>query len=170
MEIKTKRLHLRPWQAQDLEALCRMADNPKVSHFLRDAFPTPYTREDGIAWLRACYAEKIPYNFAIVLDEQLIGGIGIHPFIDVYRKNAEVGYWLGEEYWGQGLASEAVQAVVDWGFEFFSLNKVVAGIFEGNEASMRVLEKAGFSLEAVLKKHILKHGILLDEYLWVRFR
>jgi len=169
-EIKTPRLSLRPWQARDIDSLCQLANNAKVSRFLRDAFPFPYLRQDAELWVQASIDPSPGKDLAVDFQGQLIGGLGIHPFADVYRHSAEIGYWLGEPFWSQGFGTEAVGGLVRWAFESLPLIRIQAGVFEGNQASMRVLEKAGFMLEAVLKKHVVKEGKLLNEYLWVRFR
>ena len=102
--------------------------------------------------------------FAIIYKEELCGSIGIFPMQDVYRKSAEIGYWIGEEYWGKGIAARAVEKIVQYGFENFDIVKIFAGIFSNNRASERVLEKNGFIKEAVLKKAVFKNDEFLDEH------
>jgi ribosomal-protein-alanine N-acetyltransferase len=94
--------------------------------------------------------------------------IGIHPGQDVHRHTATLGYWLGEEFWGRGIMSEAVTAVTDFCFESFPLRRISAEVFANNRASARVLEKAGFSFEGRLKNNVLKNGELLDSLLYAR--
>ena len=103
---------------------------------------------------------------AITINDQVVGGIGITQQADVYRFNAELGYWLGEPFWNKGIMTEAVQAMVDYAFENFKLIRIYARVFEFNEASMRVLEKAGFHKEAINKKAVYKNQTLYDEHLF----
>lgn len=167
---------------QDIEALVRHADNPRVTAHLRDAFPQPYTHEAARRWLASCAAEEPPVSFAIALPPanpgdtagnvagdqagELIGGIGLIPQQDVFRLSAEVGYWLGEAHWGRGIATRAVTAFCRWAFAERDLVRLYAGVFETNTASVRVLEKAGFVFEGRLRKAVIKDGRLLDDLLF----
>jgi len=164
--IQTPRLLLRPWQEADLASLVLLANNRKIWLNLRDSFPHPYTAEHAQAWI----SNPRPFNWAVTLEAKPIGGIGVHPFEDVYRRCAELGYWLGEPFWGRGFATEAVTAVCDWTLAQGSWERLQAGVFSGNLASMRVLEKCGFVLEARHTRAIWKDGSLLDEWLYVRFK
>jgi len=96
------------------------------------------------------------------------GGIGVHSGQDVHRHTATVGYWLGEDFWGRGIMTEAVTAVTNFCFENFPLRRISAEVFANNPASARVLEKAGFIFEARLKNHVFKDGKLLDSLLYAR--
>lgn len=98
---------------------------------------------DAKHWLRTSSRTKPETQFAIVLDGTAIGGIGIEPGSDGFRKSAGIGYWLGEPFWGRGIATEAVKAVTGYAFSEFDLYRIEAGVFGWNPASMRVLEKAG---------------------------
>jgi RimJ/RimL family protein N-acetyltransferase len=167
--LKTERLVLRPWRKEDAEALTPLADNRKIWLNVRDLFPHPYTPEDAQRWITASQANPLHHNFAIAKDDQLIGGIGLHLLTDVHRRVAEIGYWIGEPFWGQGFCTEAVKKVVEWAFDTFDIVRIQAGIFEHNGASMRVLEKAGFHQEAHLKQVLTKDGKTFDEFLYVRF-
>ena len=130
---------IRPWRLDDLESLLRHADNPRVSQYLRDAFPSPYTRTDGEQWLAIASADEDRTGLAIEGDGVAVGGIGVR------RRCGEIGYWLGEPYWGRGIATEAVGAMTAWGIERFDLVRVEAQVYAPNAASARVLEKNGFS-------------------------
>ena len=103
---------------------------------------------------------------AIDLEGEAIGAVGVHPQEDVYCKNAELGYWLAEPYWGKGIMTFVVKQMVQYGFEHFQIQRIFARPFEGNTGSMKVLEKAGFTLEAHLKKTFFKEGKFLDEYIY----
>ena len=159
---------LRPWRFEDLNALVHHANSRSVWLGVRDRFPYPYTREAGETWLGRATTEQPPQSLAIVVDDQVVGGIGAMLGSDVNRHTAEVGYWLGEAFWGQGLASAAVAVFLPWAAETFALSRFVGHVFSSNPASMRVLEKCGFTREGVLKKHCIKDGRYLDEYVYGR--
>lgn len=165
---KSSRLIFRPWRERDIPALRRLANNRKISRWLKDSFPHPYTVADARAWIRESRQAQTRFALAIEWQKQVIGGIGLHPRADVYRFTWVLGYWLGEPYWGQGFATEAVQAVTEWGFRKHPIRRIQAGIFSGNRASMGVLKKCGFTLEARHRKSAFKDGKFLDEYLFVK--
>jgi RimJ/RimL family protein N-acetyltransferase len=146
----------------DLDALVRHADDPEVSRCLRDRFPFPYTRADGEAYLASCAEPHDDWRFAVEVDGAAVGGMGFHPGEDVHRHGAEVGYWLGRALWGRGIALAALRAAVPAAMAHFSLHRVFAGVYSSNPTSMRVLEKAGFQREAVLRCAAVKRGGLLD--------
>ena len=107
-------------------------------------------------------------KFCIEIDGVAVGGIGVHPGEDVHRHTATMGYWLGEEFWGRGVMTQAVTAVTDFCFENFLLRRISAEVFANNPASARVLEKAGFTFEGCLKSDVLKDGKVLDSLLYAR--
>ena len=109
-------------------------------------------------------------NLAIDMDGACIGGIGLILNTDVYAYSAEIGYWLGEPFWNQGIATEAVRQMVEYCFYYFDIIRIYAEVFEINKASMRVLEKIGFYLEGVRRKAVYKNAILMDDYIWVKLR
>lgn len=107
---------------------------------------------------------------AIEVDGVAAGGIAVTLLDDVYCRTAEVGYWLGEPFWGRGIMTDAVAAVVPVAFERFAIVRLQAGVFADNLASMRVLEKCGFVREAVLHNAITKNGVVMDEVMHACFR
>ena len=166
---------LRPWKMDDLDNLVRFANNKKIADNLTDAFPHPYTHEDGLAYILANYPDGVPHPdgvydpvrvFAIEVDGIACGSIGIFPQTDIHRKNAEMGYWLAEEYWGRGIITEAIRQTIEYGFKNFDINRIFARPFSTNLASQRVLEKAGMKLEARLEKTLFKNGQFLDELIY----
>ncbi len=165
-EIQLGRCLLREWRHGDEPSLVRCADNRKIWDNVRDAFPHPYTRESAREWISTGSRRERTLNFAIVAGGEAVGGIGLIFGTDVYRRCAEIGYWLGEEYWGQGIMTETVKAVVEYALGHFDLCRIYAAVFESNNASRRVLEKAGFTLEARLKKHVTKNGKTFDELIY----
>jgi [ribosomal protein S5]-alanine N-acetyltransferase len=169
-ELKLKTCTLRPWRAGDEASLVRHANSYQVWRNVRDRFPYPYTLPDAQWWIAQASKEAPPTNFAIVIDGAAVGGIGLVFHEDIHRCTAEIGYWLGEAYWGRGVMSEAVRALTDWAFENFVLHRVFAGVLEWNPASMRVLEKAGFQFEARLRKAVIKEDRVMDEFIYAVVR
>lgn len=161
---------LRPWEQKDAAGLAHHADNPRIAATLRDGFPSPYTLADANRFLVMASRPSSGLLLAIDLDGDAIGGIGITPMKDVYRRTAEIGYWLAEPFWGKGIATGAVAAIVPLAFEYFDIIRLQAGVFASNPASMRVLEKCGFVREAVHKNAVTKNGVVMDEVVYVRFR
>jgi RimJ/RimL family protein N-acetyltransferase len=130
--------------------------------------PHPYTIEDANNFLQGSIAGLPRIHFCIDIGGEAVGGIGLRPGEDVHRHTAEFGYWLAEEFWGQGIMSEIVPAFVDYCFKEFSLNRIFAMPHSNNPASARVLEKAGFALEGRLRKNVIKDGKILDSLLYAK--
>ena len=171
MEIEAQGLVLRPWRASDQAALVRYANNRNVWLNLDDGFPHPYTAGDADAFIaRKASQGGPPRHFAIAVGLEAVGGIGFDPLEGVSRRSARIGYWLGQPFWGRGLATEALRCLGDYAFEHFALERLEAIVFEWNPASCRVLEKAGYALEARLHKSVFKDGQLIDCFLYARLR
>ena len=159
---------LREFRRGDEPSLVRHANNRNVWINVRDSFPFPYTPSDAKAWLRLAAGEGLNQVFAIDVDGFVVGAIGIRPGDDVNRLDAEIGYWLGEEFWNRGIATEAVQAVTQYAFETLGMVRVHAAVFEWNTASMRVLEKAGFVKEGVQVRSAIKDRQIIDQVVYAR--
>jgi ribosomal-protein-alanine N-acetyltransferase len=170
MELVLERCTIRPWRLDDAESLTKHANNRKVWLALRDLFPHPYTMQDAQEFLRRTISEQPTTLFCIDVDGRAVGGIGIRVGHDVHRNTAELGYWLGEKFWGRSIMSEAVRAFRDFCFTNFPLHRVYAEPFANNPASARVLEKAGFFFEGRLKNNVIKDGKLLDSVLYAKTR
>jgi [ribosomal protein S5]-alanine N-acetyltransferase len=168
MVLKGQLCTLRRWAASDAEALVHHADNPEIARQLRDRFPHPYRREDARAFLRVVAAAEPPTNFAIVVNGQAAGGLGYVPGADVERFSAEVGYWLGQECWGRGVGTEALRLFTAYAFDELGLLRLFALPFADNTGSARVLEKAGYVLEGILKASCVKYGQPRDQALYAR--
>jgi RimJ/RimL family protein N-acetyltransferase len=166
MEIKLERSVLRPWRPGDESSLVRQANNRNIWRNVRDLFPYPYTPQHAREWVNRAGRVHPLTNFAIVVDGEAVGGVGLVLRDDIYRRSAEIGYWIGEEFWGRGIVTEAVVAVTEWGFANFDVCRIYAGVFEWNPASMRVLEKAGYAFEARLSKQVTKDGETIDEFIY----
>ena len=168
MHLLLKSCTIRPWRLDDAESLARHANNRKVWLGLRDIFPHPYTTDDAREFLLKTTTAQPATNFCIEVNRTAVGGIGTHPGEDVHRHTATLGYWLGEEFWGRGIMTEAVTAVTAFCFDNFALRRISAEVFANNPASVRVLEKAGFSVEGRLKNNVIKDGQILDSLLFAR--
>ncbi len=161
---------LRPYQKGDETSIAKHINDPDIARNTA-AIPYPYTLEMAREWIAKCQrnALKKPLEdlvFAIVVDRFVVGAIGLH-HIEAKHK-CELGYWLGRAYWGRGIVTAAVRLVTDYAFERLHLRRVCAKVFPYNPASMRVLEKAGFTLEGIMKKSHKKDGKLLDEHLYAK--
>jgi RimJ/RimL family protein N-acetyltransferase len=170
LTLPRSKTHLRYMHPSDVPALQRAADSPAVAKYLSYRFASPYTLEDAERWVAYVRAFKAPGtdilpNFAIcdAATDTVLGGIGVKTKEDIEAGCFEVGYWLGEESWGRGIMTEACQVYVKWVFETFpGIHRLDAGVFEGNDGSVRVLERAGFVHEGTLRKAGVKHGVVFD--------
>lgn len=160
---------LRSWRSDDLESLVANASHAEVSRGLRDRFPYPYTGDDGRAWLARAVDES-DRAWAIEIDGAAVGGVSLHPGVDVHRHSAELGYWIGRTYWGRGVMTTVLAAFADRAMSAFRLHRLFATVYASNPASMRVLEKIGFEREGVQKSAVMKRGELLDLYVYARVR
>jgi RimJ/RimL family protein N-acetyltransferase len=169
MELRGQRCAIRRWRHGDAESLIRHADNVNVARQLRDRFPHPYTMRDARAFLRfAANGAARAANLAIEVDGQAVGAIGFTPGSDIERYSAEVGYWIGEEYWGRGIVTEALLLLTEDVFARLGLLRMFAVPFADNEASARVLEKAGYTREGLLRSSAVKFGVPRDQWLYAR--
>lgn len=146
--------------------LRQLADNPAIAKNLRDVFPHPYTLADAVDFIELAGKGVFGHTFGIFNDDILVGIGSIVPQQDIHKINGEIGYWIGEPYWHKGFATKAAELLTSYAFKELKLLRVFAGVFENNVASMKVLEKTGYKLEAVLKSSIVKDGTVLDEYLY----
>ena len=165
MDIKFGEYTIREWAPSDEAALVKYADNRRVWINLDDIFPHPYTAADARVWIEAS-AWKPVTNFAIATEREAIGGIGLKLQKDIYRRTAEVGYWLGEPFWGRGIAAAALKSILSFAFGELDLVRLQANVFEYNSRSARVLEKNGFRLEGRLINGLTKDGRTIDALLY----
>ncbi|MFN8206095.1 MAG: GNAT family N-acetyltransferase [Bacteroidales bacterium] len=171
MELRSRNILLRPWQEEDASGLAELANNRNIADMLRDGFPHPYTLVDAVSWIHSTIAVNNPPTlFAIMFEEKLAGGIGILLKDNIYRKNVEIGYWIGETFWGKGIATEAVKLIVEYIFRNFNVVRIYAETFTSNKASSRVLEKNGFVCEGIFSKAVIKNEVLLDSATYALLR
>jgi len=177
LEIDGERIKIRKLRLSDAKDIYQNIKDKKIVKWTSN-IPYPYPKDGATKFIRKTHYKiknNKAYEFGVILKEinQLIGVIGLM-HIDRKHKNAEIGYWLGKKYWGQGLMTEAVELILDFGFEKLRLHKIYARLFEKNIASKRVLEKSGFKLEGKIREtiyrnrewhNVLKYGILTSEYI-----
>ena len=154
---------IRSWQMSDLASLVEHADNRKIWLNLRDAFPHPYTSHDAREFIRSIRNRSPETTFAIAVNGEAIGSVGFVLRHDVERVSAEIGYWIAEPFWGRGIATDALAALTEHAIVTHSLTRVYALPFAWNTASCRVLEKAGYQLEARLRRSAIKNGVITDQ-------
>jgi [ribosomal protein S5]-alanine N-acetyltransferase len=160
-------LILRPWKFSDLPSLVRHAGDPAIAANMTDTFPHPYTIAAGEAFIQRVCGLTPAMVMAIEVEGEAAGSIGIFPLHDIFRRNAELGYWLSTRHWGKGIMTEALRRHVDHTFDNFpEIERIFARPFGSNLASQRVLDKAGFLLEAKCKGTIIKNGRIEDELVY----
>ena len=159
---------IRDWREDDATSIAQYANNKKIWINLRDAFPHPYTLADADAFLCKVMGMKPRTYSAIASDDEAIGSIGLMPGDDVHRFTAELGYWLAEPFWGNGIMTDAVRALSEYAFIELGIQRIFAEPYTTNAASARVLEKSGFTLEGVIKAAVFKDGSMLDQYLYAK--
>src|SRR5215469_11067950 len=163
-------IKVRSWRRDDLRLLVQHANNAKIAANLRDQFPHPYTRRDGIDFLEYAQTQEPECSFAIEYGGEAVGGVGFLVGRDIARMTAEMGYWLTEELWGKGIVTRVVTATSDWALENYRLTRVFAMAFAYNAASIRVLEKAGFEREGMMRRSAIKNGVVLDQILFAKVK
>jgi RimJ/RimL family protein N-acetyltransferase len=170
MRIEFGEWRIRSFHHDDATASARYANNRAVWRNLRDRFPHPYRYEDAVSRIRHAAGPTPESNFAIASATEAIGGIGLELHDDVHRRSANVGYWLGEPFWGRGIATGALLALTEYAFEEFELVRLYAYVYEWNPASARVLEKAGYEYEGRMRKNVAKDGQTIDQWLYAMVR
>lgn len=157
---------IRPWARSDRDALVRHANSPNVARYTSTRFPHPYTHEAADAWFDFLEGQDDPEAYAIEVDGEAMGGIGIRRGENEYAHSGELGYWLGEAAWGRGIATAAVRAFVPAMMARWNLSRLNAFVVTGNVASCKVLEKAGFVLEGVQKAKAIRGGWVQDHAMY----
>jgi ribosomal-protein-alanine N-acetyltransferase len=169
MEIQCFACLLRPLVSADAEALASHANDRDVWLNLRDRFPHPYSLRDAEEYIAAVAARTLQTSFGIIVDGEAAGSVSLMPGKDIERTTAEIGYWLGRPFWGRGIATEAVRAATLYAFDQLGMHRVFAVPFGRNPASTRVLEKAGYVREGILRRSAVKDGKLIDQILYAAY-
>ena len=166
MELKGRLSVVRSWKSADVPSLVKYANNINIARHLRDRFPHPYSAIDARRFVDAIVVARPVTTFAIDVGKEVVGGIGFSPGSDVERFSAEIGYWLGEPYWGRGIVAEALGLVSEYAFRECNVLRLFALPFADNQQSIRVLEKAGYTQEAILRASSVKFGKPRDQALY----
>ena len=166
MKINCDSCTIRSWQYGDEDHLPLYADNRAIWLNLRNSFPHPYTQTDAQRWIQYVVDPVQETNFAIDVGGNAVGNIGLRIGEDIERHSAELWYWLGEQYWGQGIVSAALKAMTDYAFSELALLRLYALPMAHNAGSIKVLQKAGFRPEGLLRSSVIKDGQLTDSYLY----
>lgn len=162
------RILLRPWREEDAAACAALANDAGVAENLRDVFPYPYSEQDACDFIALCRTadERQALFRAVEVNGAFAGSIALTRGADVACRSAELGYWFGQPFWGQGVATEAVRRMCELGFAAWDIVRIYAEPFSRNRASCRVLEKSGFAHEGTMRLSVCKKGELLDSELY----
>ncbi|MEE9361143.1 MAG: GNAT family protein [Cellulophaga sp.] len=163
-------MEFKPHRIDFAKEFAKMKNVPEILDNGYDKTPNPYTEKDAVEFINKEIGKKPEERFLIYWNNELAGEIGVTIKEDVFRLNAEIGYFISKKYWGKGLASQAVKKMTAYTFEHFDVVRIVAGVFYFNKSSMRVLEKNGYYLESVRKNAVIKKGEIMDDYIWVKLK
>lgn len=161
---KDSTVTLRKFNISDSKRLAELANNKNISINLRDRFPHPYTEIHAESFITRCLEQNPTTIFAIQYNNEYVGNIGLVVQKDVYRKSAEIGFFIGENYWNKGIATEAIKQIISYGINELDVIRIYADIFEYSIPSMRVLEKCGFEKEGIAKRSVIKNGKVRDQH------
>ena len=170
MRINLGNCVIRSFKNSDAASIAKNANDREVWINLRNRFPHPYTRQHAEEWVELAMSLSPETNFAIVVDGEVAGGIGIMQQSDVHAKSAEFGYWLGRNYWGRGIMTEVVREMSEYYLSNFDIVRLYAAVFDWNKASARVLEKCGWEYEGRMKMSIFKDGKYCDQLIYARLK
>ncbi|WP_207512978.1 GNAT family N-acetyltransferase [Longitalea luteola] len=163
-------ISLRPLLASDAEALAVIANDPSISSFVRDSFPSPYTLAHAKGFIQFAKEDAHLYCWGIFESGTLAGVISLVQQEDIYRHSAEIGYWLGSRFRGRGITTEAIGLACRYGFDQLNIVRIFAHVFENNHASQKALLKNGFVIEGIRRKGSIKNNVLLDDYLMAKLK
>lgn len=155
---------IRHWKIEDAKSLSKLLNNRHILDNLRDGIPFPYTEDDAKEYIQSVITSDFnqTFAFAIVVNKQVVGSIGVFRCKNIHQRTAELGYYIGEAYWGMGIATSAIKQICDFIFHHTNILRIFAEPFAYNQASCRVLEKEGFQCEGTLRKNAVKNGKILD--------
>ncbi|MFC1569761.1 GNAT family N-acetyltransferase [bacterium] len=170
MNMQFEKFKIRDFQEGDETSIACHANNRNIWRNLKDVFPHPYSMNDARDFLSLVLEKQLPNTFAIEVQGEAAGVISLLPKTDVYYRTAELGYWLAESFWNQGIMTEAIRSITEWGFKYLEFYRIEATVFEWNHMSIRVLDKVGFTQEARLKKSVTKDGQTIDTFLYAIIR
>ena len=167
-ENKNMEFKLRDWKLKDAESIVPLANNEKIAGNLRNTFPYPYTLDDAHLFISKSIHQnkRMQWNKAIIIDDSASGSISLLMQEDVSCKSGELGFWLGEPYWGKGIMKHAITQICEMAFNEWDLVRIYARPFAENLRARKTLEKAGFQLEGIFKNSIYKNGKVLDSCMY----
>jgi len=156
--------YIRKWEIEDAGSLAEMLNNKNILDNLRDGLPYPYTAEHAREYITEMLSadETKTFAFAITVNNKAVGSIGVFRRGNIHFRTAEMGYYVGEPYWGKGIMTSAVKQICNYIFEHTDIIRIFAEPFAYNIASCRVLEKSGFQFEGLLRSNAFKNGKVLD--------
>lgn len=165
-------IEFRKWEDNDAQELANLANEREVSQYLRDVFPYPYSLDDAKSYLSflKTITEEQQFNRAVIVNNKIVGSCSLVLQGDICRKSAEIGYWIGKKYWHQGIATELVKKLCEYGFENYDIVRIYGEIFEPNIASGKVLEKNGFQLEGTLRKSVFKNNTFMNTLIYAKIQ
>jgi [ribosomal protein S5]-alanine N-acetyltransferase len=169
VKIACSKCLLRPLEMSDAGTLARHANERGVWRNLRDRFPHPYSEADALAYIEHVRTRSVQTSFGIEVDGHAIGSISLMVGEDIARQTAEVGYWIGREFWGRDIMVDGVRATTQYAFETLGLVRVFAVPFVNSTRSSRVLEKAGYAKEGMMRRSAVKDGQILDQWLYTAY-
>lgn len=155
---------IRKWQLEDAEDMAKALNNKAIHNNLRDGLPFPFTVKDATVFIQEMQSadpEKT-FAFAITYQDKVIGSIGIFRKENIHSRTAEIGYYIGEEYWGKGFGTCAIKLACKYVFDNTDIVRIYAEPFARNLASCRILEKSGFIYEGTLHANAFKNGKVED--------
>ncbi len=163
---------IREWHIEDADNLAELLNNKNILNNLRDGLPYPYTKKDAQEFIRAMLLEDKTrtFAFAITVHDRVVGSIGVFRCGNIHFRTAEMGYYIGEPYWGKGIMTSAVKKTCRYIFENTDIIRIFAEPFSFNISSCRVLEKAGFQYEGLLRNNAVKNGKVLDMKMYALLR
>ncbi|KAI8962391.1 acyl-CoA N-acyltransferase [Daldinia sp. FL1419] len=163
--VKTDKCIIRAYVPSDAEPMSAAANFPEIVQYMRNTFPHPYTVENAKSWINFATSGDPIVNFAILtLDGAFAGAIGLNPHKDIESRTWEIGYWIGMDYWGKGMATSALKAFSIWAFSHYpELLRIEAGVFSENVASQKVLERVGYTKEGLRRQAVFKKGKIIDQ-------
>lgn len=163
-------LELRPFTTCDIDSIAKYANNLNIEKWLRDGFPYPYTLDDAKNFIIPLVDMESPNIFAISLDGEAIGSIGVFFQENVYNKSAEIGYWLGEPFWGKSIMSSSIRFLTQYLFSQYDLVRLFSEPYSDNIGSRKALEKAGYIYEGTKKMSVYKHGAFHDSCIYAAIK
>jgi [ribosomal protein S5]-alanine N-acetyltransferase len=169
-ELRSDRCIVRHYRADDAASLAQNGNDRRIWLNLRDRFPHPYTQETAEKYIAYLATQEDATSYAIEVAGEAVGGISLHAREDIERIGAEIGYWIGEPYWGRGIATSAIRLVTDYALADRDLHRVFAIPMTTNTGSCRALEKAGYVLEGTMRRNAIKDGRIFDSHLYARVR